>query len=142
MREELQASLGTPPEAGVSLCASRVQQLIDNLTTNIDFCSIQPLMDNLESQTYEVFEKDPVKYSQYQQVGPFGTPEILLLETFQSPGEQRDTVFSPGGQHRCCCYRLTPVLMPCCVKSVHYQFKEDIFYHSFICLPLKDILFQ
>lgn len=25
-------------------------------------------MDNLESQTYEVFEKDPIKYSQYQQV--------------------------------------------------------------------------
>ena len=23
-------------------------------------------MDNLESQTYEVFEKDPVKYTQYQ----------------------------------------------------------------------------
>lgn len=30
--------------------------------------SSQPLMDNLESQTYEVFEKDPIKYSQYQQV--------------------------------------------------------------------------
>lgn len=29
---------------------------------------LQPLMDNLESQTYEVFEKDPIKYSQYQQV--------------------------------------------------------------------------
>ncbi|KAK2156327.1 hypothetical protein LSH36_216g04041 [Paralvinella palmiformis] len=29
-------------------------------------CPLQPLMDNLESQTYEVFEKDPVKYSQYQ----------------------------------------------------------------------------
>lgn len=28
----------------------------------------KPLMDNLESQTYEVFEKDPIKYSQYQQV--------------------------------------------------------------------------
>uniref|UniRef100_A0A665X1S5 Protein arginine N-methyltransferase 5 n=1 Tax=Echeneis naucrates TaxID=173247 RepID=A0A665X1S5_ECHNA len=28
---------------------------------------LQPLMDNLESQTYEVFEKDPIKYSQYQQ---------------------------------------------------------------------------
>uniref|UniRef100_A0A7S0DME2 Protein arginine N-methyltransferase n=1 Tax=Amorphochlora amoebiformis TaxID=1561963 RepID=A0A7S0DME2_9EUKA len=27
---------------------------------------LQPLMDNLQSQTYEVFEKDPVKYSQYQ----------------------------------------------------------------------------
>ncbi|WAR12296.1 ANM5-like protein, partial [Mya arenaria] len=26
----------------------------------------QPLMDNLESQTYEIFEKDPIKYSQYQ----------------------------------------------------------------------------
>jgi protein arginine N-methyltransferase 5 len=25
-------------------------------------------MDNLESQTYEVFEKDPVKYNQYQEV--------------------------------------------------------------------------
>lgn len=23
-------------------------------------------MDNLESQTYEVFEKDPVKYTKYQ----------------------------------------------------------------------------
>ncbi|KAF6156699.1 hypothetical protein GIB67_024025, partial [Kingdonia uniflora] len=27
---------------------------------------IQPLMDNLEAQTYETFEKDVVKYSQYQ----------------------------------------------------------------------------
>lgn len=30
-------------------------------------------MDNLESQTYEVFEKDPIKYSQYQQVRPQDT---------------------------------------------------------------------
>ncbi|XP_069940750.1 protein arginine N-methyltransferase 5 isoform X1 [Cherax quadricarinatus] len=30
-------------------------------------CPLQPLMDNLESQTYEVFEKDPVKYSEYEQ---------------------------------------------------------------------------
>ncbi|EGD83688.1 hypothetical protein PTSG_04292 [Salpingoeca rosetta] len=27
---------------------------------------LQPLMDHLESQTYEVFEKDPVKYDMYQ----------------------------------------------------------------------------
>jgi len=27
---------------------------------------LQPLMDNLESQTYETFEKDPIKYQQYQ----------------------------------------------------------------------------
>ncbi|XP_060679181.1 protein arginine N-methyltransferase 5, partial [Hemiscyllium ocellatum] len=30
-------------------------------------CPLQPLMDNLESQTYEIFEKDPIKYAQYQQ---------------------------------------------------------------------------
>jgi protein arginine N-methyltransferase 5 len=29
---------------------------------------LQPLMDNLENQTYEVFEKDPIKYQQYQEV--------------------------------------------------------------------------
>ncbi|KAI9487100.1 MAG: PRMT5 arginine-N-methyltransferase-domain-containing protein [Benjaminiella poitrasii] len=28
---------------------------------------LQPLMDNLENQTYEVFEKDPIKYQQYEQ---------------------------------------------------------------------------
>ena len=27
---------------------------------------LQPLMDNLESTVYEIFEKDPIKYSQYQ----------------------------------------------------------------------------
>ncbi|XP_075525629.1 protein arginine N-methyltransferase 5 isoform X3 [Dermacentor variabilis] len=27
---------------------------------------LQPLMDNLESVTYEIFEKDPVKYTEYQ----------------------------------------------------------------------------
>ena len=25
-------------------------------------------MDNLESQTYEIFERDPIKYRQYQRV--------------------------------------------------------------------------
>lgn len=46
----------------------------------------QPLMDNLESQTYEVFEKDPIKYSQYQQVtgrgqGPGGRGHCLAPPT-------------------------------------------------------------
>lgn len=27
---------------------------------------LQPLMDNLESSTYEVFERDPVKYQRYE----------------------------------------------------------------------------
>lgn len=35
-------------------------------------------MDNLESQTYEVFEKDPIKYAQYQQVRA-GTRPLLRL---------------------------------------------------------------
>lgn len=30
-------------------------------------CPLQPLKDNLESQTYEIFEKDPIKYRQYQE---------------------------------------------------------------------------
>jgi type II protein arginine methyltransferase len=28
---------------------------------------LQPLMDNLESATYETFEKDPIKYQQYEE---------------------------------------------------------------------------
>lgn len=28
-------------------------------------CPLQPLMNNLASHTYEVFEKDPVKYNEY-----------------------------------------------------------------------------
>lgn len=40
-------------------------------------------MDNLESQTYEVFEKDPIKYSQYQQVRG-GVRRVLLLEQDKS----------------------------------------------------------
>lgn len=33
-----------------------------------DFLQIplQPLMDNLDRYTYEIFEKDPVKYREYQ----------------------------------------------------------------------------
>ena len=42
----------------------------------IEFCrdcfafsvSSQPLKDNLDSATYEVFEKDPVKYVSYERV--------------------------------------------------------------------------
>lgn len=28
---------------------------------------LQPLMDNLEGETYEGFEKDPIKYRQYEE---------------------------------------------------------------------------
>lgn len=43
------------------LCDTRVGHNPDYLQA-----PLQPLMDNLESQTYEAFEKDPVKYSQYE----------------------------------------------------------------------------
>lgn len=43
-------------------------------------------MDNLESQTYEAFEKDPVKYSQYEKAivkaleeVPAGKTTILMV---------------------------------------------------------------
>uniref|UniRef100_A0A8C6L4X7 Protein arginine N-methyltransferase 5 n=1 Tax=Nothobranchius furzeri TaxID=105023 RepID=A0A8C6L4X7_NOTFU len=45
---------------------------------------LQPLMDNLESQTYEVFEKDPIKYSQYQQA-------VFKCLLDRVPDEQKDT---------------------------------------------------
>ena len=40
----------------------------------------QPLMDNLESQTYEVFEKDPVKYNQYQEVIHHVKENVIICE--------------------------------------------------------------
>ncbi|KAJ3320590.1 Protein arginine N-methyltransferase 5 [Blyttiomyces sp. JEL0837] len=49
---------------------------------------LQPLMDNLESATYEVFEKDPVKYAQYEQAislalfdrGPnLASPTVIMV---------------------------------------------------------------
>uniref|UniRef100_A0A8C4SKV7 Protein arginine N-methyltransferase 5 n=1 Tax=Erpetoichthys calabaricus TaxID=27687 RepID=A0A8C4SKV7_ERPCA len=46
---------------------------------------LQPLMDNLESQTYEVFEKDPIKYSQYQQA-------VYKCLLDRVPEEQKDSV--------------------------------------------------
>ncbi|KAL4219133.1 Protein arginine N-methyltransferase 5 [Mactra antiquata] len=47
-------------------------------------CPLQPLMDNLESQTYEIFEKDPTKYSNYQKAVYFA-----LLDKIKP--EEKDT---------------------------------------------------
>uniref|UniRef100_UPI00398E339B protein arginine N-methyltransferase 5 n=1 Tax=Pristiophorus japonicus TaxID=55135 RepID=UPI00398E339B len=47
-------------------------------------CPLQPLMDNLESQTYEIFEKDPIKYSQYQQA-------VYKCLLDRIPEEEKDT---------------------------------------------------
>jgi len=45
---------------------------------------LQPPMDNLESQTYEVFEKDPVKSTEYQR-----TMYLAILD--KVPLEEKDT---------------------------------------------------
>lgn len=47
--------------AGEDIMAQYVRGYEDYLQ-----CPLQPLMDNLESQTYEVFEKDPIKYQEYE----------------------------------------------------------------------------
>lgn len=43
---------------------------------------LQPLMDNLESETYEVFEKDPVKYAEYQNAVRIAMMDISSRENF------------------------------------------------------------
>ena len=39
---------------------------------------LQPLMDNLESATYDTFEKDPIKYLQYEKA------VLKAIESLQS----------------------------------------------------------
>jgi protein arginine N-methyltransferase 5 len=51
---------------------------------------LQPLMDNLESGTYEVFEQDPVKYYRYEQAISLAlhrVQKLLLLPSEQARGE-------------------------------------------------------
>ena len=45
-------------------------------------------MDNLESQTYEIFERDPVKYREYQRVGYFslvGSLNVYIISCYLLP---------------------------------------------------------
>ncbi len=37
-------------------------------------------MDNLQSFTYETFEKDPVKYRQYEEVGD--GPDVIIVKFY------------------------------------------------------------
>ncbi|KAM6188359.1 protein arginine N-methyltransferase 5 isoform 3-T3 [Sarcoramphus papa] len=64
--------LGEPVKAAilptsVFLTNKKGFPVLSRLHQRLVFRLLKPLMDNLESQTYEVFEKDPIKYSQYQQ---------------------------------------------------------------------------
>lgn len=53
-------------------------------------CPLQPLKDNLESQTYEVFESDPVKYNLYE------AAIIRSLEYFSSLGLSKIVIMIVG----------------------------------------------
>lgn len=57
---------------------------------------LQPLMDNLESQTYEIFEKDPIKYSQYQKA----VYRALLDRVPLEKREDKETVIMVVGAGR------------------------------------------
>lgn len=48
-------------------------------------CPLQPLADNLESQTYEIFEQDPVKYVSYEKAIMRGFIYLLQQHSAQIP---------------------------------------------------------
>jgi protein arginine N-methyltransferase 5 len=52
---------------------------------------LQPLMDNLESQTYETFERDPVKYREY---------ERAVFEALKKTDKDKETVLMVVGAGR------------------------------------------
>lgn len=54
---------------------------------------LQPLMDDLGSLTYEVFERDPVKYRQYEEVGLVSAAYIRILLTVSRPSHWRWEIY-------------------------------------------------
>ncbi|KAI0219544.1 hypothetical protein L0F63_007469 [Massospora cicadina] len=62
--------LASRVDGPINSCSQDGQKLFDSLAQGYsDYLQapLQPLMDQLESATYEVFEKDPVKYQLYEQ---------------------------------------------------------------------------
>lgn len=57
---------------------------------------LQPLMDNLESCTYEIFEKDPIKYTEYQRA----MYQALLDKVDDSEKNQKTVVLMVVGAGR------------------------------------------
>ncbi|XP_077503631.1 protein arginine N-methyltransferase 5 isoform X2 [Amblyomma americanum] len=56
---------------------------------------LQPLMDNLEAVTYEVFEKDPVKYTQYQKA-----IHLALVDKGEQVGKDTEIIIMVVGAGR------------------------------------------
>lgn len=59
---------------------------------------LQPLMDNLESQTYETFEKDPVKYEQYREAVVLALRDFVHTRT-SPPAPLAGTAAGPAMSH-------------------------------------------
>ncbi|PIK35137.1 hypothetical protein BSL78_28040 [Apostichopus japonicus] len=77
-----------PPLSGVDAFAKGYEDYLQ--------CPLQPLSDNLESQTYEIFEKDPVKYTQYQEA----VYKALLDRVPETEKDSRTTVVMVLGAGR------------------------------------------
>ncbi|KAL3179760.1 hypothetical protein MRX96_037748 [Rhipicephalus microplus] len=56
---------------------------------------LQPLMDNLESVTYEIFEKDPVKYTEYQRA-----IHLALMDKGAEAGKDKEIILMVVGAGR------------------------------------------
>jgi protein arginine N-methyltransferase 5 len=52
---------------------------------------LQPLMDNLESQTYETFERDPVKYDRYEAAIALALLDVAALKNTSTPSPPSPT---------------------------------------------------
>ncbi|XP_075247356.1 protein arginine N-methyltransferase 5-like [Convolutriloba macropyga] len=73
---------------------------------------LQPLADNLESQTYEVFEKDPVKYPKYQEAVQ------LAIRDKRKQYPSRPLVLMVLGAGR-------GPLVTCCIEAAKLEDYED-----------------
>ncbi|KAI9268732.1 PRMT5 arginine-N-methyltransferase-domain-containing protein [Sporodiniella umbellata] len=65
---------------------------------------LQPLADNLENQTYETFERDPVKYQQYEKA-----VYQALVDRVDYPSEQITTIMVVGAGRG--------PLVNCCIRA-------------------------
>lgn len=68
--------------------------------------STQPLMDNLQSITYQTFEQDPVKYHNYEEVRVFVTVLSMLYSPYFVKAIYRALVDRPDRERMCVCCRL------------------------------------
>lgn len=81
-------------------------------------------MDNLESQTYEVFEKDPIKYSQYQQVRADTRP-LSWRWTFRATSLPVKEAANPKLESKGACFHLRPqAVRKCLLDRVPDEQKE------------------